>query len=248
MFGKLFSRKPEKLEQKSTTLNNGKYAIRFLGDITGDVAATDLLRLEITKILSEIPLIKNAWFSMVKYADEEQKRLALILECNHLSNDLGHTLAVKCSEVTSLDILPSTNISTKDLDLVKKQSKALYQSGNKLFVVPILIERGENEHMPIDWKQAIQLYIVAEGDMLLALNRAVAEVQIQKFKMVSIFKSKILGVEPDAWWNDFVLDRWVNEKDKFPSQTSVNALVRTGGLIRTICMEWNDDGENLSFQ
>ncbi|MEP3889654.1 MAG: hypothetical protein ABJN69_04255 [Hellea sp.] len=258
MFGGLFSKKTRKLEQKlcaqkdqgrkSSAVNIKNTDINFLGDLDGAINGIEFVRLEIAKVLANFPTVMNAWFSKIQYAEEERIRLALIIDSQNFSKEMGHSIALRCSEIVSIDIVPSINISTAQFAKIKSNSKALYCKENKLLEIPILVERGGNKDMPEDWKQGIQLYYVAESEIDLALHRAAAEAQIQKFQMVCVFEDKILQLDPKVWWDEYVMERFAKERSLFPSQEDIEVLVKTGGLVRGICMQWDNYDSNKSFQ
>jgi len=248
MFRKLFSKTSKNNQPSSPTVKILQNKINFLEDVDGDINGVELLRLEAVKILLHYPVISNAWLSKIKHSGEDKVRIALIIESDIFNNDMGRTIALKCSEIIPMDVLHSKTIPNEDLNELKSQSKALYSDHNKLFSIVLLVKRGENEHMPKHWEQAVQLYITANKTLDLALHRAIAEAEIQKFQVQSVFQDKILQIEPQAYWEEFVNDRFASSEDQLPSQEDVNSLIKCGGLIRSICMQWHDHESENSFQ
>ena len=247
MFGKLFSKKPKKNQPTSSKVNVLKNSISFIGDVDGAINGVDLVRLEVTKILLGHAAISNAWLSNVQYSGEDKIRIALIIESGRFNHDMGHAIALKCSEITPMDVLFSRTISSEDLDTLKSKSKALYGHDNKLYSIALIVKHGENEDMPEHWEQGIQLYITAAETIDLALHRTMAEAEIQKFQVERVFQDQILQIEPQSYWEDFVMDRFATSKDQMPSQEDINSLIKCGGLISSLCMQWHDKGLDNAF-
>lgn len=250
MFGKLFSKKktPPETPENAIPVNVPTAKIKFLGDIDGDITSLEYLRFEAGKAAAAYPDIRNAWFSKIQHAGEEDIRIAFVVGGVKPSRHVGMGLAQTLSETLSVDVVFAQTLKTERLETLRSKSAPLFRESLNLYVVPVIVRRGQNEGMPADWHEGIQMYIIAEETIDLALHRAVAEVDIQQFEMAGIYNNKILQIEVDDWWDDYVMSRFGDEKSMLPTQSDVEVLIKTGGLIRGLCLQSSEPEPLASFQ
>src|SRR5690606_31667552 len=108
----------------------------------------------------------------------------------------------------------------------------LFSNSNLLFECPMVVSRGANEVMPKEWKGAILTYFVAAEDFETALFKAVNDLKLDGYKFENVFDGKVNQLDPSKWWNEYVLERWSEYSDHFPSQNDIEIIVKTGGMYK----------------
>jgi hypothetical protein len=219
---KIFGKKyPEQIETKVSDME-------FLGDLEGN--GVDALRFEVGKILRSFPQVENAYFSKLKYKDEDKSRIALIIESSETSHDFGGKIAQACEGITSMDIMFSSSCNSTLIHNVMERSQPLFNDSNLLFECPIVVSRGANEDMPKEWKGAILTYFVAAKDYEAALLKAANDLKSEGYKFENVYDGKVNQLDPRKWWDQYVMEKWKEYSDHFPSQDDIEVIVMTGGM------------------
>ena len=236
MLGKLFKKKkPEHLEASISD-------IEFHGDIEGN--GVDALRFEVGKVLRPFSQVKNAYFSKLKYKGEDKYRIALVLDASETSNELGKEIANKCAGVSPMDIMFLHSCDHALLQNIKETSDPLFNDENLLFECPIVVSRGTNMEMPNEWKGAILNYYVAAKDYEAALLRAADHLKDEGYKFENIYDGKVNQLDPDIWWEQYVMEKWYEYADHFPSQEDIEIILLTGGLHKGPALGWDNESNN----
>nr|WP_086938943.1 hypothetical protein [Thaumasiovibrio occultus] len=236
MFGKLFGkRKPKQIEVKVSD-------IEFLGDLTGN--GINALRFKVGKALRLFPHVINAYFSKLKHKNEDKYRIALIIDSHENSHELGREIADKCAGIAPLDIMFSSSLENSLLNEIKKSSDPLFSKENLLFECPIVVSRGTNVEMPQKWKGAILIYYVADPNHESALLRAVNDLKANGYKFENVYDGKVHQLDPAVWWEQYVMEKWSQYSDHFPSQEDILVIVATGGMQKGPALEWENEAVN----
>lgn len=236
MFKKLFGKTKTSYDPKSVTLEVKKDSYKLSGPVEGNINGIELLRFEIAKIIVNYPAIHNAWFSKIQHAGEEMVRLGLLVESAELPHKTWQEIAIKISEYAPVDVLP---ISVPDA--TKANGQSIYAESETLWNIPLLAEKGTNPDMPDSWKQGILNYYVADDDIENALMRVTQAARDDSYDVKSVFQDRLLKIEPNGWWDDYVLGRWENYQDYFMPQSEVAIFLKTGALHLGPKLEWNED-------
>ncbi|MGX5172434.1 hypothetical protein ACUR5C_00235 [Aliikangiella sp. IMCC44653] len=237
MLGKLFGKKkePKQLEAKVS-------GMEFLGDIEGSGASA--LRFEVGKILLKFPQVKNAYFSKLKYKGEEKFRIALVIDASETSNELGREIAEQCAGISPMDVMFSNSCANTLLGNIVANSEPLFSDSNLLFECPIIVSRGTNQEMPQEWKGAILCYYVAAPDYESALLRATDDLKSDGYRYENVHDGKVTQLDPAVWWEQYVMEKWSEHSDHFPSQEDIQVLVVTGGIHKGPALGWENEAVN----
>jgi len=90
---------------------------------------------------------------------------------------------------------------------------------NSLFAVPLKIGPGSNTEMPPEFLGAFVDVFVATTDSEAAAHIAVKAITQQGYEFIDVF-DKILQLDPKQW-NSYILQRWPQLVEKFPTQEDV---------------------------
>jgi len=232
LFGK---KKPVQLEAKVSDME-------FLGDLEGN--GVSALRFEIGKILRSFSQVENAYFSKLKYKDEDKFRIALIIEASESSHELGKEIANKCAGISPMDVMFSNSCTPALFQNIKENSEPLFSDTNLLFECPIVVSRGSNGEMPKEWKGAILSYYVAAPDYESALRRAADDLKSDGYKFENVYDGKVNQLDPTIWWDQYVMEKWSEYSDHFPSQEDVEIIVITGGIHKGPALGWENETNN----
>ncbi len=236
MLGKLFDKnRPEQIEAKVSDMD-------FLGDLEGD--GVDALRFEVGKILSSFSQVKNAYFSRLKYKSEDKFRIAMIIESPEASHELGGKIAQACAGIGPIDVMFSNTCNSALIHDIKENSRPLFSNSNLLFECPIVVSRGFNEQMPQAWKRAILTYFVAAPDYESALLKAASDLKSEGYKFETVYDGKVNQLDPAIWWDQYVMEKWKEYSDHFPSQEDIEVIVVTGGMHKGPALGWEKEASN----
>lgn len=237
MVGKLFGKKKELRQLKAKVSD-----MEFLGDIEGN--GVSALRFEVGKALKKFPQVKNAYFSKLKYKSEETFRIALVIDASEASNELGREIAKQCAAISPMDVMFSSSCSNTLLNEIVTNSEALFSDTNLLFECPIVVSRGTNQEMPQEWTGAILSYYIAASDYESALLKAADNLKSDGYKFETVHDGKVSQLDPSVWWDKFVLEKWPEYSDHFPSQEEIHVLVVTGGIHKGPALGWENEAVN----
>lgn len=236
MLGKLFGKKnPKQIEANASEM-------QYLGDLEG--AGVDALRFEVGKILINFPQVRNAYFSKLKYKNEEEFRIALILDSTESSHEIGREIAQACAGISPMDITFLHTCNNGAVYSVIEQNKPLFSDSNLLFECPIVVSRGTNEQMPKEWKGAILTYFIAAEDYESALFKAANDLKLDGYKFENVYDGKVNQLDPSKWWSECVMDKWSEYSDHFPSQDDIEIIVKTGGIHKGPALGWETEAGN----
>ncbi|AFU99763.1 hypothetical protein [Simiduia agarivorans] len=99
---------------------------------------------------------------------------------------------------------------------------------NKLWQCPIKVERGTYEAMPDTWAGAAVNYYVGAATYEEALTKAVKVVQSLGMIFVDLLDGKVMQLDPENWWEGYVMANYSDYSDYFPAQDEVLRIVREG--------------------
>lgn len=236
MLGRIFGKKkPNQIEVNASEM-------QFLGDLEG--SGVDALRYEVGKILSGFPQVRNAYFSKLKCKSEDKFRIALILDSINSSNELGSEIAKACAGISPMDITFLNTSNNGAVHSVVERSRPLFSDSNLLFECPMVVTRGTNEQMPKEWIGAILTYFVAAEDYESALLKAAHDLKSDGYKFENVYDGKVNQLDPGKWWKEYVMEKWHEYSDHFPSQDEIGIMVRTGGIHKGPALGWETEAGN----
>ena len=236
MLNKLFGKK------KCKELQTNASEMEFLGDLEGNGVAA--LRFEIGKILKQFPYVKNAYFSKLQYKGEDKTRISLVIESSEPSSIVGANVASKCAGIIPMDIMFSDSCNSDLLQKIKSLSEPIFSESNFLFECPIVVSRGTNPDWPPEWKGAILNYFVAAKDYETALVKAVKDLRSSGYQFENVYDGKVNQLDPTVWWEQYVMEKWSEYIDHFPSQEDIEIILITGGLHVGPALGWENESNN----
>ena len=216
--------------------------MEFAGDLEGN--GVNALRFEVGKILKTFPYVRNAYFSKLKYSGEDKPRISLVIESSEPSKVVGPEVANKCAGIIPMDIMFFDTCSPSLLQKISSSSEALFNDANLLFECPLIVSRGSSQDMPEEWKGAILNYIVAAKDYEAALYRAVNDLKSEGYVFESIHDGKVNQLDPTVWWEQYVMEKWSEYADHFPSQEDIEVILATGGIHKGPALGWENEPSN----
>lgn len=216
--------------------------MEFLGDPEGN--GVSALRFDVGKILRQFSQVENAYFSKLKYKGEDKIRIGLIVIASESLHELGKEIAHKCAGISPMDVLFSNNCAHSLIQNIKENSEPLFIDTNLLFECPIVVSSGTNEDMPKEWKGAIISYYVAAPDYEAALNRAANDLKSDGYKFEDVYEGKVIQLDPTVWWDQYVMEKWSEYADDFPSQEDIEVIVITGGIHKGPALGWGNEKNN----
>jgi hypothetical protein len=226
VFGSLFSKK-----KSLHVLQQPLEKIVFLGEMQGNGLMA--LRIELAVRLRAFPAVKNAHLSRLMYQGEATFRNCLVIAAGEgLSDEQREEIAVACGGVVPLDIFFRDTLPDLILSKIDAQCRTLFLPNLALFECPLLVRKGTNTEMPVEWPRAISFWYVAAADYKDALIAAVEAARSEGYEFDAVFDNKVEQLDPERWWEGHVMTKWKEYSNYLPSQERVNAVVRTGGLFK----------------
>lgn len=195
--------------------------IHLLGEPEGN--GTAVLKTELTKILVSEGNAAKAYLSRVRYGDETQVRLALIVDGRAPAAQMAAVIAQACQPLVAIDILFSDALPATALEHLKASVSPFFpaqSSNNQLFMINIQVGRGSNEEMPSNMAGAyVPVYVAAENSEAAAIQ-AVKHLSSQGYEFLDVVDKKIHQLDP-AGWGEYVTTAWPDYQTQFPSQEDV---------------------------
>jgi len=99
---------------------------------------------------------------------------------------------------------------------------------NKLWQCPLKVERGTYQEMPETWLGATVNYYVGAATYEEALEKAVTVVKSMGMVFVDLLDGKLIQLDPDMWWEGYVMVNYPKYSEYFPSQEEVISVVNEG--------------------
>ena len=99
---------------------------------------------------------------------------------------------------------------------------------NKLWQCPVKVERGTYTDMPETWVGASVNYYVGAETYEEALKKAVSVLRSMGMVFVDLYDGKVMQLNPDEWWDGYVMANYSEYSNHFPSQTEVLNVVKEG--------------------
>ncbi len=110
---------------------------------------------------------------------------------------------------------------------------------NKLWKCPLHVDRGCYQQMPAEWLgAAVNVYIGAETYEE-ALTKAVHFLRHKGMVFVDLIGGKITQLDPDLWWDGYVMANYPEHRDFFPSQHQIGAIVSQGLVFHGPFAGWD---------
>lgn len=226
MLGSFFS-KMKPLQVLQQPLNE----IDVVGEVEG--SGLDELRVELALRLRKHSAVKNAYLPKLKHRSEDSFRNCLAISLAHnLKSDHREEIAAGCSGIIPLDILFLDALPDSVSLKIESQCRRLFLDELAFFECPLVVRKGTNAEMPAEWPGAISFWYAAAADYKEALIAAVRAAKADGYIFDDVHEGKVAQLDPRKWWEEYVMTRWKEHADFFPSQERVEAVVATGGLFR----------------
>lgn len=110
---------------------------------------------------------------------------------------------------------------------------------NQLWRCPLKVSRGSYEQMPPDWLGAFVNFYVGAATYEEALTKAVHVVRHQGMVFVDLVDGKVTQLDPDLWWDGYVMANYPEYSDYFPTQAEVLGVVRDGLVFHGPFAGWD---------
>lgn len=143
-----------------------------------------------------------------------------------------------------MDIIFSDSCAPNILKEIKLNSAPLFIESNLLFECPIVVSRGTNTDMLAEWKGAILYYFVAAHEYEAALIKAATDLKSDGYKFETVHNGKVNQIDPTVWWDQYVMEKWPEYADQFPSQEDMEVILITGGLHKGPALGWETETGN----
>lgn len=209
--------------------------MNFAGNIHG--SGVNTLRIEVAKILLRLH-IKNGYLCNVKHENEEQIRLCLAIEGDEFSHSEKLEIVLEFSSLTSMDIV---FIESRHTELVRKILESctpVLIKGNSLFECPIVVERGSNSDMPVEWSAAVIFLYVAADSSDKAFEDAANALRNDGFHAKFLVERKVFLIHQDDWESDYLHGKWSEFNENIPMQEEIDAMIAAGGYYKGPMLRW----------
>ncbi len=110
---------------------------------------------------------------------------------------------------------------------------------NKLWQCPLKVERGSYQQMPAHWLGAIVNFYVGAASYEEALIRAVQVVRHMGMTFVDLVDGKVMQLDPDKWWDGYVMANFPEHHAFFPSQDRIHGIVSEGLVFHGPFAGWD---------
>jgi hypothetical protein len=225
MFSRFF-KKPTAVQ----ALEQPRDAIEFAEPMQG--SGLDSLRMELAARLSQQQLIENAYLPKLRYPGEEITRNCLVLvEREPMAPRQRQKVAGACSGIIPLDILYAHDLPSTLLSSIKSLCRPLYLPDLALFECPLLVRRGTNPDMPLQWPRGISFWYVAAQNHEDALVHAVGSAKAIGFEFIGLYEGKVIQIDPKKWWGELVMKQWRDYSTHLPTQEQIEVALITGGIF-----------------
>ena len=109
---------------------------------------------------------------------------------------------------------------------------------NKFWKCPVKLKRGTYEEMPESWIGAAVSYYVGAATDEDALSKAVSALESQGMEFVDLLGGQVIQLDPNEWWDGFVMRNYAEFSEHFPDQGAVNKVVLEGGIFHGPFAGW----------
>ncbi len=92
---------------------------------------------------------------------------------------------------------------------------------NKFWKCPVKVKRGTYEEMPESWIGAAVSYYVGAVTDEDALSKAVSVLTSQGMEFVDLLGGQVIQLDPDEWWEGYVMRNYAEYSEHFPDQDAV---------------------------
>ncbi|AVW98944.1 hypothetical protein [Vibrio vulnificus] len=99
---------------------------------------------------------------------------------------------------------------------------------NKLWQCPLVVQRGTYKEMPESWLGATVNYYVGVSTYEEALTKSVKVLQSVGMVFVDLVDGKVVQLDPELWWEGYVMANYPEYSDYFPNQEEVFNVVNEG--------------------
>ena len=110
---------------------------------------------------------------------------------------------------------------------------------NKLWECPLKVERGSYEQMPSEWLGAMVVFYVGAASYEDALSKAVHVIRHKGMVFVDLVGGQVLQLDPDRWWDGYVMAKYPEYRNAFPSQEQIHEVVSEGLVFHGPFAGWD---------
>jgi hypothetical protein len=109
---------------------------------------------------------------------------------------------------------------------------------NKFWKCPVKVKRGSYEEMPESWIGAAVSYYVGAATDEEALTKAVSALKSHGMEFVDLLGGKVIQLDPDEWWDGYVMEIYAEHSEHFPDQDAVKKVVLEGSVFHGPFAGW----------
>jgi hypothetical protein len=110
---------------------------------------------------------------------------------------------------------------------------------NKLWQCPLKVERGSYEQMPAGLLGAMVNFYVGAASYEEALTKVVHVIRLKGLIFVDLVGGKVMQLDPDLWWDGYVLANYPEYSDVFPPQEQIHDIVSEGLVFHGPFAGWD---------
>ncbi len=112
---------------------------------------------------------------------------------------------------------------------------------NKLWKCPLKVNRGSFEQLPKEWLGAFVNFYAVAPSYEDACDKAVSIAKSMGMENVELTESEPAEIDPEDWWDGYVLPNYPGISDSFPSQEQILEIVDKGMVFHGPFAGWKNE-------
>ena len=115
---------------------------------------------------------------------------------------------------------------------------------NKLWKCPLKVKRGSFNELPENWQGAYVNFFTGAPTYEDACNKVISVARSMGMESVEQTESKPIEINPEEWWDEYVLPNYFEYSGSFPSQEEILEIVDKGMVFHGPFAGWKSESEN----
>ncbi len=112
---------------------------------------------------------------------------------------------------------------------------------NKLWKCSLKVNRGSFVELPEDWQGAFVNFYAGAPSYEDACNKAVSLAKSMGMECVELTHSRLAELNPEDWWDGYVLLNYPEICDSFPSREEILEIVDKGMIFHGPFAGWKNE-------